>query len=426
MRAGEMVSVTERAGEPRTVGAGGSVPGAGARAPSTEEPERSAAGRARGACRECLRRSWLLAMLSVRLDCRSRDESRLLELLELDDRRLIEAIGGRRRRELGERWERFEPKELATAPGVDTVCRHGPGYPSALSDFVGAPTMLHVAGGAERLGELTAQPAVAIVGSARATDYGMEMACSLARGLAASGVTVVSALADGIPAAAHAGALEADGPTVTALAGGADVCSPASRRALCERVKAKGCAVAELPCGRKARRWCQAARARTVAGLAELTVVVEADESRRELTGARVARALGRTVAAVPGRVTSPVSRGTNALLMEGARLVRGPGDALDLLYGVGAGDATAPDAGPVMQGCAAERTRRAQGSPELEPRLRETLEKVGAGRDTPGKLTAAGQDAGDVLLALAELELLGLLARGDGGRYVPRSSAMG
>ncbi len=269
--------------------------------------------------------------------------------------------------------------------------------------------MLYVLGGRERLARLTAEPVVAIVGSERPTDYGMEMARSLARGLAASRVTVLGAFANGIAAAAHSGALEVDGPTVTVMAGGVDVVEPAGRRDLYERVLANGCAIAEAPCGCKQRRWSVIARARTVAALAAVTIVVEADEKPRDLRVPRIARALGRTVAAIPGRVTSPVSRGTNALLAEGAPLVRGPVDVLDLLYGLGVSGLEASSL-----------------TTQLRPSLRTTLERVGAGRDTPGKLTADAEDPGETLLALAELELLGLLGRGDGGRYVPRESLQG
>ncbi len=409
-----------------------------------------------GACGACLRRTWLLKQLSSRLDYHSRRESRLLELLALEDRQLIEAIGGRRRGELRSRWERFaldgtggvdedgerdadgEDGEQAhvnrvdgaradnVRAGVETVCRHREDYPRALSDRApGAPRMLHVAGGRERLRELTAGPAVAIVGSRRPTDYGMEIARSLARGLAASGVTVVGGLGNGVAAAAHAGALEVGGPTVSVMAGGVDVISPAGRRGLYERVIASGCAVAEPPCGYPPRRWCEPARARTIAGLAQLTIVVEAGDGERELIGARAARALGQTVAALPGRVTSPVSRGTNALLMAGAPLVRDPRDVLDLLYGVGGGGGVS---GVGARRSGAARAHRAAVSElaRLDPRLRATLEQVGAGRDTPGKLTADAKDPGETLLALAELELIGLLGRGDGGRYVPRESLAG
>ncbi len=399
-------------------------------------PNAPATPDAPSACTECLRHSWLLALLGTRLGYHARDRSRLLALLALDDEQLIQAIGGRRRRELRERHARFNPDhlDLHASPGVETICRHCHGYPRGLVEACErAPWMLHVAGGAaRRLQALSASPTVAIVGSRRATDYGMEMARDLARGLSASGVTVAGSLADGIAVAAQEGALEAGGETLAVLDGGLDVACPARRRALHKRLLATGCVLAELPCGYGPRNWCYPARERTVVGLAQLTIVVEADEDQGELQGARIARALGRTVAAVPGRVTSPVSRGTHALLMEGAALVRGPGDALELLYA-----GTQPRDPHVLpgakRGTGAQRSTGAQpgtsATPRtvvLEPRLQATLEQVGAGYDTPAKLSAAIADAGEVLLALGELELMGLLTRGDGGRYVPRQSLAG
>jgi len=280
--------------------------------------------------------------------------------------------------------------------------RHDPRYPAALARIPGAPRVLYVAGDPARLERLCGEPAVAIVGSRRATDYGMETARGLARGLAASGVTVLSALAEGIPAAAHMGALEVDGPTVTVMAGGADVCCPASRRALYARLLEVGCAVSGLAWGWRAGRWSYIVRNRILVGMAQLVIVVEAQESPGALAPARLAEVLGRTVAAVPGRVSSPVSEGPHALLARGAHLVRGPQDALDALYGVGVRQAPARKI-------------------PLEPRLREVLEQVGCGRDTLAKLTAAGSGREQTLVALAELELSGALVRGDGGRYMPR-----
>jgi DNA processing protein len=368
---------------------------------------------AAGACADCLRRSWLLTVLSSLLEYQSTDHERLGDLLVLSDEDLLRAIGGRRKEELKARYAQFDAsREVEPVEGVEGVCRHQRNYPRALRD-AGAPRMLHVAGGVARLGKLAAAPTVAIVGSRRATDYGMEMAKSLARGLAASGVTVTSGLDDGIAVAAHAGALEVDGGTVAIMHGGLDTGCAARRRTLYARLTAVGCAVAELPCGSPARRWCYTARARILARLAGLTIVVEADDSPGELLDAHLALALGRTVAAVPGRVTSPVSRGTHALLMAGAQLVRGSADALELLYGVGAS--------PPARAAQPEIPARAAQT-GLEPRLRAMLEQVGAGLDTPDKLAGEG-DAGEVLMALSELELMGLLARGDGGRYVPRDA---
>jgi DNA processing protein len=166
---------------------------------------------------------------------------------------------------------------------------------------------------------------------------------------------------------------------------------------------------------------------RIVAELALLTVVVEAEASAGDLAPARIALALGRTVAAIPGRVTSPLSRGTHALLLDGARLVRGPRDVLELLYalgaprtGAGAGVQARTGAHPHAVAGGARR-ERVNPHTTLAPELRRTLAHVGAGRDTPDKLARAGLDGSRLLLALSELELMGLLARGDGARYVPR-----
>jgi DNA processing protein len=189
---------------------------------------------------------------------------------------------------------------------------------------------------------------------------------------------------------------------VCVLRGGADVPTPASRRSLYERLTLRGCAVSELPCGSAARRWGSAASERVIVGLAQLAVLVEAEDSARALAPARLASTLGRAVAVVPGRVTSPLSAGTNALLAGGASVLRGAADALELLS-----PATAPRA-----------TRQARA---LEPRLQAVLDRVCAGEDTPDRLRTGRNSAGEVLNALSELELMGLLGRGDGGRYIAR-----
>ncbi len=326
-------------------------------------------------------------------------------------------MAGRRAGELRSRYERFdvgEPAHAGSADGAESTCRHRRGYPAALSGPA-APRMLSVAGGAARLAKLTAAPVVAILGSRTASDYGMEMARSLARGLAASGVTVTAGLTDGIAVAAHAGALEGAGASVAVLGGGLGVSCPARRRSLYERLTRAGCAVSELPWDCRGRRWGQLASERIVVELATVSVLIEAEHTPGDLAGARMARALGRTVAAVPGRVTSPLSRGTHALLLDGASLIRGARDVLELLYPIGA-----------PRPCA--QARSAAGAAleppaGLEPRLKATLELVGAGCDTPDRLARAGvgANAAELLLALSELEVMGLLARGDGGRYVPR-----
>lgn len=356
-----------------------------------------------GVCTRCAQRRWLLEKLSVRLDFKARELSRLWPLLELPDMDLIEALGGRRRAELRDAYAEWRPRSPQDDGEVQALCRHHPAYPECLRSNALAPHTLDVRGGVERLVSLLDQPVVAIVGTRRASDYGMETARGLSRGLAACGVTVASCLAEGIPSAVHAGALEAGAASLTVMAGGVERCAPVWCGSLYRRILDHGSAISEVRGSSRPHGWWQPACARTLALLARLVIVVEAHETPWELACAHVALHHRKAVAAVPGRVSSPVSHGTHALLMDGARFVRGPQDALDLLYGVGA--QTAPD---WLAGV------------ELEPRLRRMLECVAGGNDTVAKLTARGEPAADVALALTELELLGVLARGDGGRYIP------
>jgi DNA processing protein len=344
--------------------------------------------------------------LSVQLDFRARDLSRFWSLLELPDPELIEAVGGRRRANLHSAYAEWEPAQTQVGEEVESLCRHHPAYPPSLCKDPLAPHTLSVRGGIERLLRMLGENVVAIVGTRRATDYGMETARTLARGLAASGVTVASGLAEGIPAAVHSGALEAGATTLTVTGGGVERSSPALYRALYRSIVSGGCAISEnqSPTSPRVRGWWQPARARTLALLAQLVIVVEAGERPWELACARVARMRGRSVAAVPGRVSSPASKGANSLLMSGARLVRDPQDALDVLYGVGTHEARDAAVKPVA----------------LEPRLARVLERVGGGEDTIARLAARGAEPGDVAVALTELELRGWLLRGDGGRYVP------
>jgi predicted Rossmann fold nucleotide-binding protein DprA/Smf involved in DNA uptake len=127
------------------------------------------------ACKSCLRRSWLLSALSAMLDYQCSDRGRLLELLKLSDESLVLAVGGRQREELRTAWSQFQEGDVPQVQDVEAMCLHDPSYPSALRDIEG-PRILHVAGGVRRLEMLSAAPTVAIVGSSRATDYGMEMA----------------------------------------------------------------------------------------------------------------------------------------------------------------------------------------------------------------------------------------------------------
>ena len=276
--------------------------------------------------------------------------------------------------------------------------------------------MLYVAGGLERLTELTARPAVTLVGGRQATGYALEVASALGHGLAAAGVTVVSGLALGVDAAAHRGALEAGTAALAVLGGGVDVPYPPSNRALYGRVRERGALVAELPPGTRPARWTFPARNRIMAALSRMTVVVEAGERSGSLITAEIAGDLGRDVGAVPNRVTVEKAAGSNQLLRDGAHVVRGARDVLDEICGAGRGGDEEPPPGP-----AGDRSPRGdvlRHEAGLEPSVRQVLEAVEAGHGVEAIGTATGLGPGEVRAALGRLEVMGLVARDGLGAY--------
>ena len=190
-------------------------------------------------------------------------------------------------------------------------------YPARLCDLAPAPPVW-VRGTLEEADAL----AVAIVGSRRATPYGLEVAAQLARDLAARGVTIVSGFARGIDSAAHRAALDAGGRTVAVLGCGIDVAYPPENRRLADAVVASGALVTQFAPGMAPLPYHFPTRNRTLAALVLGVVVVEAAERSGSLSTAGFAADLGREVYAVPGKITSPTSAGVHRLLRDGARLV--------------------------------------------------------------------------------------------------------
>jgi DNA processing protein len=350
------------------------------------------------ACDDCLRRTDLVAALAAWLDVEWRKRDAPGRVLARPDESLLDACDSPRVRA---RYGAFEPGAARAAirdAGLAAVCRCDDAYPGCLRDLADPPAVIHVAGDPGPLGRPSS---VAVVGARRATPYGLTVARELGRGLSAAGVHVVSGLALGVDAAAHAGALEGAAAPVAVLAGGADRPYPASKRQLHAAVRAAGAVISEMPPGFGIHRWAFVARNRLIAALAQVVVVVEATQRSGSLTTADLGAELGRTVAAVPGRVTCAVASGTNGLIRDGALLVRGTRDVLDALA-----ELTGEDYAP------------AAAAHNLDPDLERLLEAIGAGHSTLPMLAAHGLEPRAVLAGLGELEGLGLIRRGFGGRY--------
>jgi DNA processing protein len=231
-------------------------------------------------------------------------------------------MGGGRWREDARGWPAARP-----AP-IRQVERGAAEFPVHLRDIPAPPDRLWVRG---RLIDEDAL-AVAIVGSRRATPFGLELAERLGGDLAARGVTVVSGLARGIDSAAHRGALEAGGRTLAVLGCGVDVVYPPENRRLATRIAERGAVLSQFAPGAPALAHHFPVRNRIIAGLALGVVVVEAAEQSGTLITAGHAGDLGREVMAVPGRAGAPTSRGTHQLIRDGAALVESWEDVVALL----------------------------------------------------------------------------------------------
>ncbi len=199
-----------------------------------------------------------------------------------------------------------------------------PPYPPRLALLEDAPAALTVLGAPAAL----ERRAVAIVGGRNASANGRRMADVLAEALARAGLVVVSGMARGVDAAAHAGALRG-GATVACVAGGIDVPYPLEHAALQAQIAASGAVVSETPLGTAPLARHFPRRNRIIAGLSLGVVVVEAALRSGSLITARLAREAGRDVFAVPGSPLDPRCRGSNDLLRQGAGLVESADDVL-------------------------------------------------------------------------------------------------
>jgi DNA processing protein len=294
-------------------------------------------------------------------------------------------------------------REAVVTAQAWACCHHDDAYPAPLRDLGRQrPACLFGRGDPRRLDRLSGDGRVTIVGSRRPSGHGRDTAILLGSELAAAGLVVVSGMALGIDSCAHHGALAADGATVAILGSGPDVPHPGRMRRLYDEIVRNGLVLTELPPGTQARRWTFPARNRIMAALGELVIVVEARPRSGSLITADLAGDLGRELGAVPGRVRTISTSGTNQLLRDGAQVIRSGQDVLDSLLGAGAGEAKGVPSGP-----------------SLEPELAEVLELVEGGAGSLDEVAlGAGLAADAAAVALTRLEFLGYLSIDGSGRY--------
>ncbi len=290
--------------------------------------------------------------------------------------------------------------------GACVLLPDDPVFPPLLSEVPDPPALLFVWGDAA----LRTRPAAGIVGSRDHSPYGAEAARLLAAGVAGAGVVVVSGMARGIDAIAHAAALDSGGASVGILGNGFGIIYPAVNRVLYERMVARGCLVTELPPGERPHAGAFPKRNRLISGLAGVTVVIEAAPGSGALITADCALDQGRAVLAVPGPITSPTSLGCNKLIQQGAKPALAAADVLEELGLPGAVQGVA-DANP-PGGTPPGRTPPPDLS-ALQRSLWDTL--CTEPRHVDVLVATAGADTGAVLTALTELEMRGVVKQRPG-----------
>lgn len=277
------------------------------------------------------------------------------------------------------------PPSASSSPEL-TIGRDSPFYPEGLTDLEGdAPAHLHLRGDAALLRH---PHCVAIVGTRRATPYGLRVTQELGRCLVRAGACVVSGMATGIDGMAHRAALDESGATIAVLGTGMNKVFPRSHRPLQAAIAQHGLLVSELQPDDHGMKFTFLHRNRIIAALARVVIVVEAPARSGALNTARTAMELGRTVAAVPGPIDQPRCEGTNRLLADGATVIAAVEDALAVM------GLTPPPRTPRM-------------APDGDPgRVWSAL--AGGGMDLDSLCSATGLPAARCLAAVTDLEIHG------------------
>lgn len=287
--------------------------------------------------------------------------------------------------------------------GGDILCAGEAGYPVSLTAIDDAPPVITYTGDIKLLGNAC----VGIVGSRNASLNGRKFTEKLARDLGASGASVISGLARGIDTSAHAGSLETG--TVAVLGGGLDIIYPPENKDLYAQIREKGLILAESPFGQQPFAQSFPRRNRIISGLSQGVVVVEATFKSGSLITARMAGEQGRDVFAVPGHPLDPRAEGPNALIRDGAVLVRNATDILESLSAFQSGR---------MQDSARQTYEPLPAAPHIDD---QTLDRVRAEvlaclSHTPVSvdeiIRSAGLPAAAVQIVILELELAGRTQR--------------
>ncbi|MBB5514423.1 DNA processing protein [Rubricella aquisinus] len=293
----------------------------------------------------------------------------------------------------------------ASAAGARPLLLGHPGYPARLAEIDDAPPILWALGDCA----LAHRPTVALVGARNASALGQRLAANLAKELGAAGQVIVSGMARGIDRAAHMASLETG--SIAVLAGGVDVVYPRQNSDLAAALSTRGLLLSEAPMGLQPLARHFPKRNRIIAGLSQATVLIEAAERSGSLITARMALEQGRDVMAVPGNPLDGRAAGCNALIRQGAALIRDAADVLEALD-------TPIRQTPLRTNGFHDQTGHWMGEEPLPDRLHQMLHDLITTAPVPEDtlIRHLGLPVPQVVTALMDMELAGQIDRHAGG----------
>lgn len=209
--------------------------------------------------------------------------------------------------------------------GIRVITLEDEEYPRLLKKIPNSPLILFIKGGFKKVDE----KAMAVIGTRMPSFYGRQVTEFLVKDLVSFGFTVVSGMARGVDSLAHKIALKNGGRTIAVLGSGVDICYPPENKGLMEKIAEKGAVVSQFPPGTQLHPGLFPARNRLISGLSLGVLVTEAAHKSGTKITSEFAQKQKRPVFAVPGPITSKLSKGTNELIQMGAKLVYGVEDVL-------------------------------------------------------------------------------------------------
>jgi DNA processing protein len=330
----------------------------------------------------------------------------------------VEGIGLKTAEKIATSRDKYksEPElELAEKLGIWVIHIEDERYPTLLKRIYDPPPVLYIKGTLSRSDNL----AVAIVGSRRCSLYGQEQASRFAHFLAGAGFTICSGMARGIDSAAHQGALSAAGRTIAVQGCGLVNVFPPENKKLFEKIAESGACISELPLRYEPLSENFPPRNRIIAGLSLGTIVIEAGLRSGALITAQAALTYNREVMAMPGKIDSPLSKGANSLIKQGARLIDSVEDVVEALGYIGEKikeqvSASAEEAEKSTDGLFAADVLNLTGD---EKRIYEYLDKEPT--HIEDVITNSGLGAGKVTAGLLALRLKGLIGSLPGNHFL-------